>query len=379
VALGLSQDDLAQHLGVERSTVVRWEAGKTGPRPYLRPILAEALRVTVDQLDDLLCAAAEGDIEDVHRREFTGLATGIALSRLIRPRFGSRIGMSEVRQLLHRTARLRRLDDHLGGMDTYDVYASEMKATAKLAKDAGYSSATSRALMGILAEQTQMAGWAAFDAGRQADARRHYRDALTAAQESRDPGLVGNTLAFMAYEKADVEIATASCEAVGTAVTPRVRALLQERRAWTHAVAGDADKADRALSEAIEAIADTQAGASEPDWVFWVDEIEVQIMAGRCWTELRRPDRAVGTLESALGRYDDTHARDKALYSTWLAHAYLDASEVEQAATVVDHAMDIAAGVGSVRPGARIATVMRRLREHRRLPAVAAVLDRTRG
>lgn len=66
--------------------------------------------------------------------------------------------------------------------------------------------------------------------------------------------------------------------------------------------------------------------------MFWVDETEVQIMAGRCWSELRRPLRAVPILESVLARYDDTHARDKALYLTWLAVAYLDAAEPEQAA-----------------------------------------------
>jgi hypothetical protein len=109
--------------------VVRWEAGRTRPQPWARPKLAEALRITVDQLDDLLLERPVEDSDPVHRREFAGLATGLALSPIIRPRFGSRLGMDEVRQLTHRTARLRRLDDHLGGMDTYDLYVAEAKAT----------------------------------------------------------------------------------------------------------------------------------------------------------------------------------------------------------------------------------------------------------
>jgi hypothetical protein len=36
-------------------------------------------------------------------------------------------------------------------------------------------------------------------------------------------------------------------------------------------------------------------------------------------------------LEAALTRYDDTHARDKSLYLSWLADSYLTAGEVEQA------------------------------------------------
>ena len=49
--------------------------------------------------------------------------------------------------------------------------------------------------------------------------------------------------------------------------------------------------------------------------------------------------RAVPVLESALARYDDSHARDKALYLSWLADAYLDAGEVERAAAVTSHAL----------------------------------------
>lgn len=381
-AVGLSQEGLADRIGVERSTVVRWEAGRTGPRPWLRPLLAEALHVTTDQLDDLLHIQTElepdGESAPVHRREFASLATGLALSPLVRPRFGSRLGTSEVQQLSQRTARLRRLDDILGGMDTYRVYTTEMKATERLVKDASYSGVTARALMGVLAEQAQMAGWAAFDAGRHADARHHYMRALTAARQSQNPALVANSLAFMAYEKADVETASAGCQAAGNDVTPKVRALLHERLAWTHAVAGDVDATERNLDLATEAVTRT-SNAVEPDWVFWVDEVEIQIMCGRCWTELHRPMRAVPAMEAALARYDDTHSRDKALYLTWLAHAYLDAGEVEQVVATTHHAMGLASGVGSVRPGQRIGAVLRRLQVHRSLPIVAEVLERARS
>jgi tetratricopeptide (TPR) repeat protein len=354
---------------------VRWEAGKTGPQPWVRPMLAQALQINSDQLDDLLRIETEGDSASVDRRAFAGLATGLALAPLTRPRSGSQLGDAQVRQLRSRTARLRRLDDHLGGMDTYQIYTSEMAATARLVKQASYSQATARALVGVFAEQAQMAGWAAFDAGRYGDARRHYKLALSAAEESGDDGLIGNSLAFMAYEKADVETATESCRVAGSKATAAVRALLHERRAWTHAVAGDADQTARALDQATMAIKSPSGDEPQPDWAFWVDELEVQIMSGRCWTELRRPDRAVPILEAALTRYDDTHSRDKALYLTWLAHAHLDADDPERAAAATDHALELAAGVGSVRPGDRIQSVLRRLNYYRNLPAAADILD----
>jgi tetratricopeptide (TPR) repeat protein/transcriptional regulator with XRE-family HTH domain len=57
-ALGLTQEDLAELLAVERSTVVRWERGLSEPLPWIRPKLAKALRVSTDRLETLL--AVEG-------------------------------------------------------------------------------------------------------------------------------------------------------------------------------------------------------------------------------------------------------------------------------------------------------------------------------
>jgi transcriptional regulator with XRE-family HTH domain/tetratricopeptide (TPR) repeat protein len=54
LAAGLSQEALANALRVERSTVVRWESGDTRPQPWLRPRLAQALGLSLDELDGLL-------------------------------------------------------------------------------------------------------------------------------------------------------------------------------------------------------------------------------------------------------------------------------------------------------------------------------------
>lgn len=52
-AVGLSQQRLAEVLGVERSTVVRWESGERAPQPLLRPRLAHALAVSVESVAGL--------------------------------------------------------------------------------------------------------------------------------------------------------------------------------------------------------------------------------------------------------------------------------------------------------------------------------------
>ncbi|MEV6966580.1 tetratricopeptide repeat protein [Hamadaea sp. NPDC051192] len=52
--MGFSQEDLAAELGVDRTTVIRWESGETEPQPWHRPRLAKALQLPVEDLADLL-------------------------------------------------------------------------------------------------------------------------------------------------------------------------------------------------------------------------------------------------------------------------------------------------------------------------------------
>jgi transcriptional regulator with XRE-family HTH domain len=66
-AVGLSQEQLAERLGVDRSTVVRWESGDTLPQPWLRPKIARTLQVSVANLSDLLGGDDGGDEDSAAR------------------------------------------------------------------------------------------------------------------------------------------------------------------------------------------------------------------------------------------------------------------------------------------------------------------------
>lgn len=50
IAIGITQDQLAEKLGVDRSTVAKWELGKSYPRTSLLPRISEVLGCTVDEL-----------------------------------------------------------------------------------------------------------------------------------------------------------------------------------------------------------------------------------------------------------------------------------------------------------------------------------------
>ena len=49
---GIRQEDLALYCGVDRSTVAKWETGKSTPRPAVLKKLAELFDCTIDELLD---------------------------------------------------------------------------------------------------------------------------------------------------------------------------------------------------------------------------------------------------------------------------------------------------------------------------------------
>ncbi|GIM87589.1 hypothetical protein Sar04_43250 [Salinispora arenicola] len=80
----------------------------------------------------------------IGRRGFViaaGLAAALPHTLLVH---GRRVGAATPRQIAERTARLRRLDNYLGGADTHDLYAAEVHSITQLIKDGSYSEATGR-------------------------------------------------------------------------------------------------------------------------------------------------------------------------------------------------------------------------------------------
>ncbi|MFD0328261.1 hypothetical protein ACFQZC_08580 [Streptacidiphilus monticola] len=104
-----------------------------------------------------------------------------------------------------------------------------------------------------------------------------------------------------------------------------------------------------------------------------MDAGELQVMEARVYTELRRPLRAVPLLSDVLSPYDASHARELALYLSWLAVAYADANEPEAAAQTTARMLTLADG-GSERTSERARVVLHRLEAFRDVPEVAELL-----
>ncbi|WP_089157881.1 helix-turn-helix domain-containing protein [Micromonospora sp. NBS 11-29] len=273
---------------------------------------------------------------------------------------GRRVGDSTVERVRQRVRQLRRLDDHLGGSETYAMVTAELAETVALLREGSHSEPVGGDLLVVIADLCQLAGFVAEDSGRIAEARRHHLAGMRAAHEGGDAAGAANCLSSLSYleanagdRRAAVTLARSAHVGGRDAAEATGRALLLERVAWAHARLGEASLAERALG-AVEDIYPDHGPEEAPSWAYWLTRDEVEIMTGRVWTELSRPLRAVPVLERAIARYGDDSPRETSLYTTWLAQALLQAGEAEHAALTAGRALDFARRARSQRAVERV-------------------------
>ncbi|MEW1611969.1 MULTISPECIES: helix-turn-helix transcriptional regulator [unclassified Streptomyces] len=387
--LGWSQARLAREVcraagvvgePVGRQEVSRWETGKRTPREWL-PFLAAVLVVPVEVLTTPQ-TAAEPPLPTL-----TNFLPAEDPLEQLSVRTGGRIGMGQVADMQQRVHGLRLADDVLAGGDLMRPALRELRKAVHIFREHSYSDLTGCRLLVQLAELAQIAGWVASDAGQHAEAERIYRLGLSAATQAEDRTLAGNLAGSLAYQLSNtgrelegLELSRVALDGAGPDAPAKARALYLDRVAWAHTKAGGTENAQhamRALGEASEALAEDSEGTEEPAYLYWVDAGELRVMESRVYTELRRPLRAVPLLREVLGKYDATHTRELALYLSWLAVAYADANEPEEAAATAERVLSLSADVASERTAQRVRVVLERLAEYADVPEVRSVLEST--
>lgn len=295
---------------------------------------------------------------------------------------GRRIGMGMVRTVDKRVRQLRLLDDHVGGADTYAMVTAELAVTIELLRTRSYTEEVGRRLLVAVGELCQLAGWTSSDAGRYAEAERIYLLGVSAAHAGGDPAGAANNLSSLAYQVANVgdpkravTLARSAYAGARRSATAKSRALLGERIAWAAARAADAREAEKALGRVEKDYADQGRDDEDPEWVYWLSPEEVEVMAGRVWTQLRRPLRAVPILEKAIVGYGADTGRETALYQSWMAESLEQANEPDRAAAAATKALRLSRQAGSVRADDRVALLRRKLRKHQGNAAVDAFLE----
>ena len=301
--------------------------------------------------------------------------------QLIALNAGRRIGHSLVSTVEHRVIQLRRADDFLSGRDSHLLVDKELQATLHLLREATCTDAEARSLLTAVGELSQLATWVSADAGLYADAIRFTEGGVLAAHAADDPPLAGNIISTLAYQlantgnprRAAVLARTAYAGARGRA-TATTKALLLERIAWADAKSGDAHACERALGQVQEEF-NRSRPEDDPDWVYWLNQQEIDVMAGRCYTELGKAKRAEPLLANAIADYDPTFVRENSLYLSWLAEDYIQLSEIDQAVDIATRALILASRTNSARTDERLRHLAKLLKPHKSFPKVAEFLD----
>ncbi len=294
---------------------------------------------------------------------------------------GRRVSDALITAVEHRVVQLRRADDFITGAASRDLVRNEQDATVQLLSEAAMTDEQAKRVLTATGELAQLGAWVAADAGLADEAARYVRGGILAARAAGNAPLAANIISTFSYQVANtgnpdeaVVLARTAYKGAEHDATPVTRALLLERVAWSAAKAGDLRDCERALGLVEESFS---AGArdNDPDWVYWLNREEIDVMAGRCYTELRKPDRAERLLTNALSRYNGSLVRENSLYLSWLAEDYVQLGDIEHAADIAVRMAALAARTNSARTDTRLRYIARRLAPHKGTPSVTDFFD----
>ena len=318
-------------------------------------------------------------VEDVERLSHMWL---IAVPpQIIELEAGRRVSDDLVAAVECRVIQLRRADDFITGPTSHELVLNELRATTQLLTDASLTEGQARRLLTATGELAQLGAWVAADTGLLDNAARYVRGGVLASRAALNASLAANIISTFSYQVANngnpreaTILALTAYHGAWHDATPIARALFLERVAWAAAKSDDLGACERALGQVEDAFL-SGTRDDDPDWVYWLNHEEIDVMAGRCYTELRQPSKAENLLTGAIARYDQTLIRENSLYLSWLAEDYVQLGDVDQAAEIASRMAALAARTNSARTDTRLRYIASQLAPYKDTASVADFFD----
>ncbi|MFE2756517.1 helix-turn-helix transcriptional regulator [Actinosynnema sp. NPDC059335] len=330
-AAGFTQESFAEAMHVDRSTVVRWEAGEREPLPYQRPKLARLLRMSLDRLDQVLAAGGHGEPRDrlVHSLEQPGSVDLMTVAQL--------------RQHVHN------LDERYDRAPSTSLLAETGQALGQITFLSAHAKAhrVRRELSAVEAESAILMGQLVWDASQRRDhrtAHRYFDRAVTAAKRVRDPATEG--LAWL--RKSYVALYGENDPSTGLALTLRAAETTAEtsqvlsglatlHAAEAHAMMGQLTDCERMLGEADRRLEQVDA-----------DDVAFDLfspthrgrLTGSCYLFLGQAERAARILDATAAELRE-RSKSAAIVLGNLSLARLRQGQVDEAAGTLHEAMDV--------------------------------------
>ncbi|MDX3134671.1 hypothetical protein PV367_33915 [Streptomyces europaeiscabiei] len=295
----------------------------------------------------------------VRRRQFIIGLTGSLLALPPLPESG-RLGTSDVDRVKAAAAKLHQIDDLRGGGQLSDVAARYIEYVEDAARRCTYGGSVEVRLHRALGEMATSAGWFAFDAGQQDQARRWWDAGLRYALLGRDRLLQARIWSSMSHQAWQlghgaeaVSIARAALEETRGRRDGRLSSLLHSRVALGHAVQGESGWCARSL---LRAETEFDREPAEPQrWLGFFNAGEVRAMATSCFIDLRQHDKAVAAArESLCAVRSSPFLRNQFAAQVRLGGALATTSELEEAVAVGNVALSLLPEVQSSRIGVRL-------------------------
>ncbi|WP_433733395.1 hypothetical protein ACQP0C_14265 [Nocardia sp. CA-129566] len=398
-------------LRYDHTAVARWLAGEQ-PNPPGPELIAEALTEVIGRrvvpsdcgmtdsqetadlglefslsLAEATAAATALWRSDVERRRFlVGASYAVAVYPAASMRWltlpgpehpvsaGSRrIGQSDVDAVRMMTAAFRDLDNKVGGGKVRSTIVQYLHSSVAPLLRGSYNEPIGRQLFATTAELTKLAGWAAYDLEEHGLAQRYLIQALPMSRAAGDVGLGAEILAAMSHQATyvgrpgdAVDLARAAQIAARNVGLAALESECHMVEAHGHAARADGSACASSLNAAERAF--TRADTSRPGWLDYFDDAYMSAKAAHCFRELGDYARAAQFAEQSLDM-SDGYLRGRTFNLCLLASARA-AEDPHEAVRIGTEALDLAAGLESLRTLAYLRDLRYRLAPYNDLPDV---------
>jgi transcriptional regulator with XRE-family HTH domain len=407
--MGVPLRRIARMAGMSHGHLSKVERGEYG-RPVTTTIMAAYERVTGVRLAEATATLAErgsepsarrkiwrpGELTDMRRRAYNAAIAALTIGGHLGEPFGRLLDSTgrpltpappdavDVAQLGQITELMTALDLRYGGGLVSQVGKSLLRWAAIMLDAMDMDKEASHQLHAAVGGLAARCAWAAFDTNSHEAARSLFRLALYAAGRAGDPDLRAHVLADVAAQHNHLGYRDDCLEIVRFAegderVTPTVRMVLHGVKARAYAALGEGDACRRHVDLAEQAYTDPNTEARG-----WVGTLRhpahLAAATGHAIAELAHSatgsDTDVAEAQKRLWQAADafdptTHARARALCIARLATLHLAAGGLEEGVHWARQALELVAGIGSVRLYRDLAAIHAAATDRKHEPAMA--------